>query len=101
MVGDFIFGFMVVTNFLSFEMTRRFPVKSLSAAINAILWTIVSVVNLIIDPQLSKWTLLSVGTAAAWWWLCFKQRPPRKRKPSKAAARIKNLGHRLILVPSA
>jgi membrane protein implicated in regulation of membrane protease activity len=31
-------------------------------------------------------------------WLAWKQRPPRKRRPSKVAARIHDLGHRLVLV---
>ena len=48
-------------------------------------------------PVAIAWAALSGANA----WLAFKQRPPRKRKPSKVAARIRDLGHRLVLVPAS
>jgi membrane protein implicated in regulation of membrane protease activity len=47
-------------------------------------------------PVSIAWGALSGANA----WLAYKQRPPRKRRPSKVAARIHDLGHRLVLVPA-
>lgn len=34
-------------------------------------------------------------------WLAWKTRPPRrKRRPSRVAARVKDLGHRLVIAPA-
>ena len=46
-------------------------------------------------PTATAWAALGGANA----WLSFKQRPPRKRNRSKVAASIKDLGHRLVLVP--
>jgi hypothetical protein len=43
--------------------------------------------------------LMSVADSI-WWYLIWKNRPPRKRKPSKVLAKIKDLGHKLVTVPT-
>lgn len=48
-------------------------------------------------PVAIAWAALAGANA----WLAYKQRPPRKRKPSKVAARIRDLGHRLAVVPAS
>lgn len=39
-----------------------------------------------------------IGAALAW--LFWRKRPPRKRRPSKIAARVRDLGHRLVVAPA-
>lgn len=33
-------------------------------------------------------------------WLAWETRPPRRRRPSRVAARVKNVGHKLVVVPA-
>lgn len=33
-------------------------------------------------------------------WIAWRKRPPRRRRPSKVAAKVRDLGHRLVVVPA-
>lgn len=33
-------------------------------------------------------------------WVAWRKRPPRRRRPSKVAAKVRDLGHRLVVVPA-
>jgi hypothetical protein len=46
--------------------------------------------------------LASMDAAVTGWlaYLAWNRRKPRQRKPSKVAAKVRDLGHRLVVVPS-
>jgi len=77
---------------------RSVPCSARPAAFWSV-WIVAWYIPVMLAGQFAS---MSIGAGFAGWfaYLAWKRRPPRKRKPSKVAARIKDLGHRLVLVPA-
>ena len=94
-------GFLILMLVFNIYVDGMSPFSFRLCTFWALWWSGLAVMQLLAYGD-HRMTMLADGITAAWWGHnAWKRRPPRKRKPSKVAASIRDLGHRLVLVPAS
>jgi Flp pilus assembly protein TadB len=88
-----------VLAFMFWEMRHPPPVVFWQVSAFSAVIAVVVVISLLMSGEVvgaSVWTI--VAALEAWW--AWKNRPPRRRKPSKVAAVVRAVAGRLAVVPA-
>jgi hypothetical protein len=95
--GTFLFGADIVA-----KRTRADAdtVRAIAATVMA-LASIVSAIDVTIDGS-TFYRVLAIFGAAAWTWIAWASwnRRNRRRRPSRVLSKVRDLGHRLAVVPA-